>query len=304
MGLGKPTWFRMDPGAFLSDGQVDAMSTLELGACFRLLCRQWLDGYIPDDQHVLARLCRLDADSMAQAWQTLSRFFPVVESGKRANRFMWIEREKVIVDLERKSDEGRRAAHKLWTAKRLRNASLNTKPNASPNGSPMPDPMQEKSRVERSRAENTFPQTQFADDRAPVPDNNRSSPTEDQLEQLYKLYPRKRDKLEAKKAIRKAVGVVIAGDPDHPAMLLEEALNYLAQRMTLYVRCVQGCDRNYIPYPASWFNAGSFWDDERDWPSKPKFKGNGAAGAALPPSYVPASERIRQERTALPGGAQ
>jgi uncharacterized protein YdaU (DUF1376 family) len=136
MALGKPAWFKMDPAAFLSDGQVDAMSTLELGACFRLLCRQWLDGHIPDDQHVLARLCRLDADSMAQAWPTLSKFFPVVESGKRANRFMWIEREKVTADLERKSDEGRRAANKLWAAKRSGNASLNASPIGSRNGHP------------------------------------------------------------------------------------------------------------------------------------------------------------------------
>jgi hypothetical protein len=110
---------------------------------------------------------------------------------------------------------------------------------------------------------------------ASAADTNRSNPTEAQLEQLYKLYPRKCGKLEAKKAIRKAVGVVMAGDPDHPAMPLEDALNYIAQRITLYARCVQGCDRQFIPYPASWFNAGSFWDDERDWSSKQKGKTNG-----------------------------
>jgi uncharacterized protein YdaU (DUF1376 family) len=275
MTLGKPTWFKMDPAAFLSDGQVDAMSTVELGACLRLLCRQWLDGYIPDDLHLLARLCRLDADSMAQAWQTLSQFFPVVEPGKRANRFMWIERETVIADLERRSDEGRRAARKRWDVKL--NTGLDAKPNATPNGSPMPDPMQEKSRVEQSREENTFPQTAFADQHAAIPHANSTKPTEAQIEQLYKLYPRKRDKLDAKKAIRKAVGLVVAGDPDHPAMPLEGALNYLAQRITLYARCVQGHDRNYIPYPASWFNAGSFWDDERDWSGEQerKITGNG-----------------------------
>jgi uncharacterized protein YdaU (DUF1376 family) len=301
MALGKPTWFKMDPAAFLSDGQIDTMSTIELGACFRLLCRQWLDGHIPDDQHVLARLCRLDADSMAQAWQTLSQFFPVVEPGKRANRFMWIEREKVIADLERKSDEGRRAAHKLWAAKRSANPSLDALPSGLPNGSPMPDPMQEKSRVEQSREENTFPQTAFAGDRAPVPDTHRSNPTETQLEQLYSLYPRKRDKLAAKKAIRKAVGVVIAGDPDHPAMPIEDALNYIAQRIALYARCVQGCDREFIPYPASWFNAGSFWDDEQDWSSRRNRTSDANGIKKLPPGYVSEGEKRRQEINAWAG---
>jgi uncharacterized protein YdaU (DUF1376 family) len=271
MAIQKPEWFKVDPAKFLSDAQVDAMSTLELGACMRLLFRQWLDGFIPDDLRVLARLCRLDEAAMREAWVTLCPFFPVVEPRKRANRFMWMEREKVVSDLERRSDEGTRAANKRWNEARKK---CDATPIAEPNGSPIPEPMQEQTRAEQTRAESTLPQTAFADHRA-FSDTKNCEPTETHLEQLYKLYPRKRDKLEAKKAIRKAVGLVIAGDPDHPAMTLEEALNYLAQRITLYVRCVQGCDRDYIPYPASWFNAGSFWDDERDWSTKPTGKTNG-----------------------------
>lgn len=113
-----------------------------------------------------------------------------------------------------------------------------------------------------------FPQTRFAD---AAPSIETKKPTEAQIEQLYDLYPRKREKLDAKKAICKAVGVVMAGDPDHPAMSLQDALDYLAKLVTLYARCVQDCEGKYIPYPASWFNAGSFWDDERDWSKyKPK----------------------------------
>lgn len=141
MSLQKPEWFRMDPAKFLSDAQVDAMTTLELGACFRLLCRQWIDGYIPDDQRLLARLCRLDAAAMRDAWVTLQSFFPLLEAGKRANRFMFIEREKVITDLEHKSDEGTKAARKRWDEAK----------HATPIGSPMPHPMQEQSRAEQSR---------------------------------------------------------------------------------------------------------------------------------------------------------
>jgi uncharacterized protein YdaU (DUF1376 family) len=148
MAIQKPEWFKVDPAKFLSDAQVDAMSTLELGACFRLLCRQWLDGYIPDDPRLLARLCRLDAAAMEEAWVTLEPFFPQVEPGKRANRFMFIEREKVGAELERRSDEGTRAANKRWDEVRKSR-------NAIPNGSPMPEPMQEQSRPEQSRQEKT-----------------------------------------------------------------------------------------------------------------------------------------------------
>jgi uncharacterized protein YdaU (DUF1376 family) len=283
----------MDPAKFLSDTRVDVMTTLELGACFRLMCRQWIDGFIPDDQNVLARLCRLDASSMAEAWVTLSHFFPVVEPGKRANRFMWIEREKIIADLEKRSDEGTKAARKRWD-------DVRNKRDAIPSGSPMPDPMQDQTRPEQTRVDNTFPQTAFAVAQGALSDNSKNSkPTDAQIEQLYGLYPRKRGKLDAKKAIRKAVGVVMDGDPDHPAMPLDEALDHLVQRITLYAQCVQGCD--FIPYPATWFNDGCFWDDERDWrkhQAEMKTNRNSHAPVPLPADYVSPSEQIRRERAA------
>jgi hypothetical protein len=110
-------------------------------------------------------------------------------------------------------------------------------------------------------------------------------------------YPRKRDKLNAKKAIRKAVSVVMAGDADHPAMPLEDALDYLVQRVTLYAGYVQGCDQNYLPYPASWFNAGAFWDDEREWAKKQN--GKVPAPVPLPANYIPPSEQLRREHAAV-----
>lgn len=133
-----------------------------------------------------------------------------------------------------------------------------------------------------------IPQTTFAD---AAPSIETKKPTEAQIEQLYGLYPRKRDKLDAKKAIRKAVGVVMDGDSDHPAMPLDDALDYLVQRVTLYAGCVQGCD--FIPYPASWFNAGSFWDDEQDWSKQPS--GNAHAPMPLPASYVSEGTKRRRE---------
>ena len=154
MAIQKPEWFKVDPAKFLSDAMIDAMSTLELGACFRLLCRQWLDGYIPDDPRLLARLCRLDATTMNEAWLILEPFFPTIEPGKRANRYMWISREKVVADLERKSDEGTQAARKRWhEARKNRHQAVD----ATPNGSPMPDAMQDQTRPDQSRPDQIKP---------------------------------------------------------------------------------------------------------------------------------------------------
>jgi len=154
---------------------------------------------------------------------------------------------------------------------------------------PSPNQEQEQEQI------NTFPQTEFADAPALLPKNAQNSkPTQTQVERLYVLYPRKRDKLAAKRSILKATTVVMAGDADHPAMPVDEALDYLAQRVTLYAECVRGCDPNFIPYPASWFNRGSFWDNAQDWCKKPNPRP--PAVVALPANYIPPSEQIRRER--------
>jgi len=120
----KPPWFKMDAAKFLQDRLVDEMTTLELGAAIRLLCRQWIDGYLPNDIRSLARLCRLDPEVMAEAWRTLAPWFPEIEPGKRANRYMWVEREIVVADLIRKSDQGRKAVRVRWD--KVQNQHVNT----------------------------------------------------------------------------------------------------------------------------------------------------------------------------------
>lgn len=193
MAIQKPEWFKVDPAKFLSDAQVDAMSAAELGACFRLLCRQWLDGWIPDDLHLLSRLARLDATAMGEAWVTLCHFFPVLEPGKRANRFMWIERERVAADLEHRSDEGTRAARKRWAEYR-KNKDAN--PIGSPMQDPMGDPMQDQSRAEVE--EETTPLPPKGDQSKPSKPRGKSkrdplegwSPEVEQLvRDLYALWP-------------------------------------------------------------------------------------------------------------------
>lgn len=148
MAIEKPEWFRMDPAKFLQDREVDEMTTLELGACFRLLCRQWIDGYVPDDQRALARLCRLDIEVMGQVWVALSPFFPEIETGKRANRYMWIERERVMAELQRKSDEGLKWARKRWQGHKKANGSTD----GSPTGTLIADPMLDQTTPDQTRA--------------------------------------------------------------------------------------------------------------------------------------------------------
>ena len=111
----KPFWFPIEPAAFLSDSLVDQMTTLELGACFRLLCRQWIDGALPDDQEQLRRLARLSKPEMDEAWEVIQRFFPKAEEGKRANRYANERRKEVEQTLSKRHIASIKANEKRWS---------------------------------------------------------------------------------------------------------------------------------------------------------------------------------------------
>lgn len=292
MAIQKPDWFKMDPAKFLCDAQVDVMSTLELGACLRLLCRQWIDGFIPDDQRLLARLCRLDTAAMGEAWVTLSNFFPVVEAGKRANRFMWIEREKVIADLERKSDEGTRAARKRWDAKRGEGVLPDATPIAGPNGSPMPDPIQDQTRAEQTRAKKTSSsEPQNGSDGATASTQKKSSSPSQQACRLAALLKseilrNKRDSRITPSQVRKweiTAQRMLDIDQRQPEQI--EKLIRWVQRDEFWMSNVLSMDSLREKFDQLDLKAGA---------QAPM----AAACVPLPASYVPASEKILQERSA------
>ena len=129
----KPFWFPIEPAAFLSDSLVDQMTTLELGACFRLLCRQWIDGDLPDDPEQLRRLARLSKPEMDESWEVIQRFFPICGKGKRANRYANERRKDVEVTLSKRHDAAIKANEKRWSSDpiAIRNAS-ESDPNRNP----------------------------------------------------------------------------------------------------------------------------------------------------------------------------
>ena len=264
MAIQKPEWFKMDPAKFLSDAQVDAMSTLELGACFRLLCRQWIDGSIPDDLHLLARLCRVDATAMREAWVTLEPFFPILESGKRANRFMWVEREKVIADLERRSDQGTKWARKRWDESRK-----HATPNAGPNGSPTADPMLDQSRPEQTRGENAPPTAEAFE---PTPEDLPPIRLANGLIERLNI--------PSNDTLMRQVAECIKAKARESGISYADAHDFIRDRAL-----------RVTPKPAKWL----FWfrDAQYDAPANAN-QGNGNGPAyTLPPGYIPESEKRR-----------
>lgn len=73
-------------------------------------------------------------------------------------------------------------------------------------------------------------------------------------EAIYQVYPRKQGKADALKAIEKAMKSV------RPQMLLERTMAYATA-----VARWSDHDRQFIPYPATWFSRGSYDDDPRTW---------------------------------------
>jgi len=88
---------------------------------------------------------------------------------------------------------------------------------------------------------------------------------------LYNRYPRKVGKADAYKAISKAIVTVAKrGATDaHSDFAGDEqaAAQWLGRRVDLYTRSPQARqpDKSKIPYPATWFNAGRYDDDEAEW---------------------------------------
>ena len=110
-------WFKVDPKEFLSDGLISAMNAIEFGCATRLLMHQWIEGHITDDLAILARVCRLTLPEMQEAWPIVGQFFPEIEPGKRANRFMYSQRQVLNAEREHKREVGRDSINKRWGKK-------------------------------------------------------------------------------------------------------------------------------------------------------------------------------------------
>ena len=68
---------------------------------------------------------------------------------------------------------------------------------------------------------------------------------------IYDAYPRKVDRKDALRAITKAMG--------------RKSAAYLFERCQAYAEAVKGIELQFIPYPATWFNADRFDDTPDAW---------------------------------------
>jgi len=78
---------------------------------------------------------------------------------------------------------------------------------------------------------------------------------------IYKAYPRQIARLDALKAIEKAVVRLMGGERDGTTLTRSYALATLMKAVAEYARSTCGKEREFIPYPATWFNRGQYLDE-------------------------------------------
>ena len=125
--IDKPFWFPIDPKALLSDTLIDQMTTTEFGACMRLLCRQWIDGYLPNDKEQIRRLSRLSESDIESAWSSISRFFPISDSDseKRVNIYANTKRQEITNKMAERQTQAIKASNVRWNNSDLATSCFN-----------------------------------------------------------------------------------------------------------------------------------------------------------------------------------
>ena len=107
----KPPAFQWYPRDFLTDEKVVVMPNSYCGAYVRLMCHEWLEGSLPDDPAMLARLACEPAAAFAPMWELFGSKFTAHPTlyGRLIHPRLQKEREKQA-EWRAKSSKGGKAS--------------------------------------------------------------------------------------------------------------------------------------------------------------------------------------------------
>lgn len=117
--MSKAPAFQFYPADYLSSPRVETMSLTYQGAYVRLLCYDWLNDGIPDDDDQLANLSRLGEDWCKGGYKMVKPCFNQhpTKVGFLTNARLQKEREKQAGWKQKSSDGGKKSAAKRWDSK-------------------------------------------------------------------------------------------------------------------------------------------------------------------------------------------
>lgn len=108
--MAKPAYFPFYPRDFASDGVVEAMSTLAVGAYVLLLCKAWFEtppGSLPEDDAVLSRWARLSEVDWSNVRNEVLAAFRK-DGNRYVQKRMTHEHAQLVVRLNALSEAGKR----------------------------------------------------------------------------------------------------------------------------------------------------------------------------------------------------
>lgn len=111
------SWFPFYPRDFASDGNVEAMHTLAVGAYILLLCKAWHENppaSIPNDDAVLARWARLTPEEWSKVRDSVLAAWTTSEDGRLIQPRLLAEYEDAVLHSTRRSDAGRTNVRQRW----------------------------------------------------------------------------------------------------------------------------------------------------------------------------------------------
>ena len=105
--------FQFYPKDYLSDINVQVMSLSERGAYMNLLCHEWLEGGLPDDDGMLSILSGLGKEWFGKSGEKIKKCF-TVKSGKFINPRLEKERKNQKDRRRKRSDAGKKGNKARW----------------------------------------------------------------------------------------------------------------------------------------------------------------------------------------------
>jgi uncharacterized protein YdaU (DUF1376 family) len=105
--------FQFYPKDYLSDINVQVMSLSERGAYMNLLCHEWLEGGLPDDDDILSILSGLGKEWFGKSGEKIRKCF-TIKSGKFINPRLEKERKNQKERKKKRSDAGKKGNETRW----------------------------------------------------------------------------------------------------------------------------------------------------------------------------------------------
>jgi uncharacterized protein YdaU (DUF1376 family) len=245
-------WMPLYVADYLAD--TSRLTTEQHGAYLLLILDYWRNGPLPDDDFMLARVCRMSPDAWSMLGASVRNFFVKNKDGLLHHKRIDAEISKAQLNREECVAKAKRAAEARWGKNAPSNASSNAPsiPQAMLEQCPSPSP----SPVLKTNTQ-TNPEGFSLSRHSKTKQTDKT--TEDEVERVRLAYPLKKAPAAARKAIAKAIGRLRAqGEIDPASLLVGRIATWKAQRER---DGAVGKFVSHCPYPATWFNGECYAED-------------------------------------------